>query len=86
MLRRSVEYGQYLSAEFTRAAAKLGILHSAGRAGTSFANAWAESFNATLKNGRVHRVRYPTRDHALSDITAYIELCYNQIRLHSAID
>ncbi|GAB2558241.1 hypothetical protein GCM10027167_76650 [Nocardia heshunensis] len=76
---------QYLSSEFTRAVRKLGIRHSVGRTGTCFDNAWAESFNATLKNERVHRTRYRTREHARHDITAYIELRYNQIRLHSAI-
>ncbi|WP_458691382.1 IS3 family transposase [Nocardia tengchongensis] len=77
---------QYLSAEFTRTIRKLGFRHSVGRTGTCYDNAWAESFNATLKNERVHRTRYRTREHARRDITAYIELRYNQIRLHSAID
>ena len=27
-------------------------------------NAWAESFKATLKNERVHRMVYPTKDKA----------------------
>ncbi|WP_230329627.1 integrase core domain-containing protein, partial [Nocardia aurantiaca] len=49
-------------------------------------NAWAESFNGTLKNERVNRTQYPTREHARKDITRYIELRYNQIRLHSGID
>jgi Integrase core domain len=49
-------------------------------------NAWAESFNGTLKNERVNRTEYPTREHARKDIISYIELRYNQIRLHSGID
>ncbi|PPJ28816.1 hypothetical protein C5E45_17815 [Nocardia nova] len=49
-------------------------------------NAWAESFNGTLKNERVNRTQYPTREHARKDVTRYIELRYNQIRIHSAID
>ena len=55
------------------------------RTGTCYDNAWAESFNGTLKNERVNRTVYPTREHARIDITRYIELRYNQIRLHSAI-
>ncbi|MTE16821.1 IS3 family transposase, partial [Nocardia sp. CT2-14] len=39
-----------------------------------------------LKNERVNRTQYPTREHARKDITRYIELRYNQIRLHSGID
>jgi putative transposase len=77
---------QYLSAEFVAVTAELGVRRSVGRTGTCFDNAWAESFNGTLKNERVNRTQYPTRDHARKDVTAYIELRYNQIRLHSGID
>ena len=69
-------------AEFTRAA---GIVRSVGRTGICYDNAWAESFNATLKVERVHRTVYPTRRHAIGDIARYIELRYNQRRLHSAL-
>lgn len=61
------------------------ILRSVGRTGVCFDNAWAESFNGTLKNERVHRTQYTTRQEARKDITRYIELRYNQIRLHSAL-
>ena len=44
-----------------------------------------QSFNATLKNERVHRMVYPTKDKAINDITSRIELTYNHIRLHSAL-
>ena len=37
-------------------------------------NAWAESFNATLKNERIRRIVYPTKDKAIKDITSWIEL------------
>ncbi len=76
---------QYLSAEFAAAAQELRILRSVGRTGICYDNAWAESFNGTLKNERVHRTQYPTRERARKDITRYIELRYNQIRLHSAL-
>jgi len=48
-------------------------------------NVWAESFNATLKNERVHRMVYRTRAEAISDVVSWIELRYNQKRLHSSI-
>lgn len=76
---------QYLSTEFAELTVELQILRSVGRTGICYDNAWAESFNATLKNERVYRTQYPTRNHARTDITRYIELRYNQIRLHSAI-
>jgi len=56
-----------------------------GRTGICYDNAWAESFNATLKVERVHRTVYPTRAHAVKDVARYIELRYNQKRLHSAL-
>ncbi|MFD5513675.1 IS3 family transposase [Streptomyces sp. NPDC127051] len=38
-----------------------------------------------LKNERVSRVTYLTREDARRDITRYIELWYSHKRLHSAI-
>ncbi len=76
---------QYTSGEFATVTDNLGVRRSLGRTGTCYDNAWAESFNGTLKNERVNRTVYPTRQHARIDIARYIELRYNQIRLHSAI-
>lgn len=76
---------QYTSQEFADLATELHIRRSLGRTGTCYDNAWAESFNGTLKNERVNRTIYPTREHARVDISTYIELRYNQKRLHSAL-
>lgn len=76
---------QYTSQEFAVFTTDLGIRRSVGRTGVCYDNAWAESFNGTLKVERVNRTAYPTREHARIDITRYIELRYNQIRLHSAL-
>jgi putative transposase len=48
-------------------------------------NAMAESFFGTLKNERVSRVSYATREEARQDIVRYIEFWYNRKRLHSAL-
>lgn len=76
---------QYTSDEYIRNANQLGIRRSLGKTGVCWDNAWAESFNGTLKVERVYRTQYPTRAHARIDITRYIELRYNTRRLHSAI-
>ena len=76
---------QYTSQEFADVTDKLQILRSLGRTGTCYDNAWAESFNGTLKVERVNRTTYPTKEHARIDITRYIELRYNHSRLHSAL-
>lgn len=76
---------QYTSQAFADYTKKLGVTRSVGRTGICYDNAWAESFNATLKVERVHRTVYPTREHAIRDIARYIELRYNQKRLHSGL-
>jgi putative transposase len=48
-------------------------------------NAMAESFFAALKNERVHRTEYPTREHARRDVVRYIEFWYNSKRRHSGL-
>ncbi len=77
---------QYISAEFAEFTHGAGIVRSVGRTGICYDNAWAESFNATLKVERVYRTVYPTRRRAIRDIARYIELRYNQKRLHSALN
>ena len=76
---------QYTSQRFLDHLKGYGIRPSVGRTGVCWDNAWAESFNATLKNERVHRMVYPTKDKAIKDIASWIELTYNHVRLHSAL-
>ena len=76
---------QYTSQEYVEFAAGIGLTRSVGRTGVCYDNAWAESFNGTLKNELVHRTAYPTRNHAEVDITRWIELRYNTRRRHSAL-
>lgn len=75
----------YMSAEYASVLRRLGLRRSVGRTGICFDNSMAESFFGVLKNERVDRVTYPTRDTARRDITRYIEHWYNHWRLHSAI-
>lgn len=76
---------QYCSQDFANVTGQLRVRRSVGRTGVCYDNAWAESFNGTLKVERVNRTSYPTREHARIDITRYIELRYNQVWLHSAL-
>jgi putative transposase len=75
----------YTSAEFAGELEKLGIRQSVGRTGICYDNALAESVNGTLKVELVHRTSYPTREKARKDIARWIELRYNQTRLHSGL-
>lgn len=75
----------YTSYDYAVTIAELGLLRSVGRTGICYDNAMAESFFAALKNERVHRTAYPTREHARRDVTRYIEFWYNSQRLHSGL-
>lgn len=75
----------YTSAEFGAKLASLGVRQSVGRTGICFDNAMAESFFGALKTELVHRTVYPTRKHARRDIARYIEIHYNEKRLHSGL-
>jgi putative transposase len=76
---------QYTSAEFRKELNRRNMRPSVGRTGVCWDNAMAESFNAALKNERVHRTAYPTKRHAISDVTRYIEHRYNTRRIHSGL-
>lgn len=76
---------QYTSAEFRKVLQEHNIRPSVGRTGVCWDNAMAESFNAALKNERVYRTVYPTRRHAITDVTRYIEHRYNSQRIHSGL-
>lgn len=76
----------YTSAQFGNTLRSLGIRQSVGRTGICYDNAMAESFFSVLKNERVHRVIYRTRQVAMADIAAFIELRYNSRRIHSELD
>src|SRR5581483_5233890 len=75
----------YTSEQFARTLDRLSIRQSVGRTGICYDNALAESFFATLKNERVHRTVYPTREHARRDVVRYIEFWYNSRRRHSGL-
>jgi putative transposase len=75
----------YTSRQFAGTLEKYNLRHSVGRTGICYDNAMAESFFAALKNERVHRTQYPTREHARRDIVRYIEFWYNSKRRHSGL-
>ena len=77
---------QYTSEQLARHLESYGTRPSAGRTGVCWDNAWAESFNATLKNERVYQMVYPTRSKAIRDTASQVEPgTHDQKRLHSAL-
>ena len=77
---------QYTSKQFTGYLRTERMRGSMGRVGTCYDNAVAESFFASLKKELVDRTAFPTREHARKAIANYIEIWYNHLRLHSALE
>ena len=49
-------------------------------------NSISETFFSTLKKELVHRCNFQTRKEGMAAVTEYIEVFYNRIRAHSALD
>ena len=76
---------QYVSAEYQAVLSSAGIVCSMSRRGNCWDNAVAESFFATLKKELIHRYRWLDRRDAAKAIAEYIEIFYNNHRLHSSL-
>jgi putative transposase len=85
VLRRPIEFAQYVSLAFGRAAREAGIAISMGSRGDAYDNAVAESFFATLKKELVNRRSWPSRLELQSAVFEYIEAFYNRQRRHSTL-
>lgn len=76
---------QYASNEYTELLKKYGIKISMSASGNPYENAFAESFNKTIKVEEVYIKDYETFEDALRNIKHFIEIVYNKKRLHSSI-
>lgn len=76
---------QYASATYRQQVGAAGLLPSMSRAGNCYDNAAMESFWGRLKTELVHRRKFASRAEARLAIFEYVEVFYNQVRLHSAL-
>jgi putative transposase len=76
---------QYASDHYQRLLGKHGIACSMSGVGQCWDNAPAESFFASLKKELTNHEDYQTRAEARASIFEYIEVFYNQQRLHSSL-
>lgn len=77
---------QYASEHYQERLSRHGITCSMSRKGNCWDNAPMESFFATLKKELVHLENYETRDAARQSIFEYVEVFYNRVRRHSALN
>ena len=77
---------QYASRDYTRILEEHGIRISMSRIGNPWDNAACESFLKTLKYEEVYRSEYRDLADAYARIGEFLEMVYNQKRLHSALD
>ena len=76
---------QYASRAYVERLKEEDIIISMSAQGNCYDNAFAESFNKTIKVEEVYINEYKTFDEAYTNIKKFIELVYNQKRLHSSI-
>jgi transposase InsO family protein len=77
---------QYASEHYRELLTRHGITCSMSRRGNCWDNAPMESFFATLKKELVHLENYETRADARQSIFEYVEVFYNRVRRHSALN
>jgi putative transposase len=85
VLRRPVEFTQYLAIRYTERLAEAGAVNSVGSKGDSYDNALAESFNGLYKTELIHR-RGPWKnvDHDEWATLTYVDW-FNNRRIHNEI-
>jgi len=85
LLHHSDQGSQYTADQFQKLLGDHGIECSMSRVGECHDNAVMESFFSRMKDDRVSRRRYRTRDEARADIFDYVERFYNPKRRHSTL-
>jgi putative transposase len=85
LIHHSDRGSQYASAAFQARLKEYGMACSMSRKGNCWDNAPTESWFGSFKNERVHGERFETRDEMKALAFGYIEVFYNQKRLHSTL-
>ena len=85
LIVHSDQGSQYCSRSFKERLKTNGCEQSMSKSGNCYDNAITESFFATLKTELVRDQDYQTRNEARRSIFKFIEMFYNQKRIHSAL-
>ncbi len=85
LLHHSDRGSQYASEAYRRVLSFYGMVASMSRSGNCYDNAVMESFWGTMKQEKVNRVRFRTREEARNAIFQWMEGWYNRKRSHSSL-
>lgn len=85
LIHHSDQGVQYASNEYVNCLRDHDIEISMGAKGNPYDNAFVESFIKTLKWEEVYLNEYENFDDALENISRFIDIVYNQKRLHSSL-
>ena len=85
LIHHSDRGSQYASLAFQNRLKEYGMVCSMSRKGNCWDNAPTESWFNSLKNERVHGLRYATRAEMTAASFEYIEVFYNRRRRHSTL-
>lgn len=85
LLHHSDRGSQYCSHEYQSLLRQLGLEASMSQRGNCFDNAPMESFWGILKQELIHHRHYKTRLEAMRDVSEYIEVFYNRLRLQPGL-
>jgi putative transposase len=86
VLHHSDRGSQYASKEYQSHLAQYGMRCSMSRKGNCYNNACIESFYGVLKRELIYQHQYKTREEAKKSLLEYIEIFYNNKRIHSATE
>lgn len=86
VLHHSDRGSQYASHDYQKQLEVYSMLSSMSRKGNCYDNACIESFHSIIKKELIYLNKYETRAEAEKSIFEYIEVFYNNERIHSTID
>jgi putative transposase len=85
VLHHSDRGSQYASLEYQKRLAQYGMQGSMSRKDNCYDNACIESFHGILKRELVYQTKFATREEAKQQLFEYIEIFYNNQRIHSTL-
>lgn len=85
LIHHSDRGSQYCAYEYRGILDGNGLQVSMSRSGNCYDNAPMESFWGTLKQELIYHRHYHTRQEAIRDITEYIEIFYNRMRIQARL-